>query len=256
MPNIVESRTSHSPIESPNAKLKAAADADLTDRKIFSGHIGDCLYRGITSRQLDAAYLRSAGPRQPYVWVSRMRPLPQPPTKSLADTSGNVMVGSGGAIPAVTNGRGSGLRKAPTAWHSVQAGTVKPSSISGSGCETSRPSASKSVNGDLLQNRPLRNSNRATEDQQIEKREPCETARSPRPALGSLHPIACRMRQRLLVFVDPSPIAHVDIAAAERAFSEVVGLARWPTDGYRAEMDLASSDRKTPPARAGLSHIV
>jgi hypothetical protein len=38
-----------------------------------------------------------------------------------------------------------------------------------------------------------------------------------------LHPILCRMRQRLLVFVDPSAIAHVDIAAAQRAFPEVLG---------------------------------
>jgi hypothetical protein len=40
-----------------------------------------------------------------------------------------------------------------------------------------------------------------------------------------LHPILCRMRQRLLVFVKPSPIVHVDTAAAERAFPEVFGFA-------------------------------
>ena len=35
----------------------------------------------------------------------------------------------------------------------------------------------------------------------------------------------CRMRRRLLVFVDPNPIVRVDIAAAERAFPEVFGFA-------------------------------
>jgi hypothetical protein len=40
-----------------------------------------------------------------------------------------------------------------------------------------------------------------------------------------LRPIARRVRQRALVIVEPNPIAHVDIAAAERAFAEVLGLA-------------------------------
>jgi hypothetical protein len=34
------------------------------------------------------------------------------------------------------------------------------------------------------------------------------------------------MRQRALVIVEPNPIAHVDIAAGERAFTEVLGLAQ------------------------------
>src|ERR1700737_184632 len=54
-----------------------------------------------------------------------MRPLPQPQTRSFADMLGTVTVGGGGATPAVPNGRGSGLRKDPTAWHSAHAGTVK-----------------------------------------------------------------------------------------------------------------------------------
>jgi hypothetical protein len=43
-----------------------------------------------------------------------------------------------------------------------------------------------------------------------------------------LHPITRRVGQRLLVFVDPNPIAHVDVAAAARAFPVVLGLAQWP----------------------------
>jgi hypothetical protein len=34
------------------------------------------------------------------------------------------------------------------------------------------------------------------------------------------------MRQRFLVILKPNPIAHIDIAAAERAFPEVLGLAQ------------------------------
>ena len=34
------------------------------------------------------------------------------------------------------------------------------------------------------------------------------------------------MRQRLLVILKPSPIVHVDIATAERPFSEVLGCAQ------------------------------
>jgi hypothetical protein len=33
------------------------------------------------------------------------------------------------------------------------------------------------------------------------------------------------VRQRLLMIVKPNPIAHINIAAAERAFPEVLGLA-------------------------------
>jgi hypothetical protein len=41
-----------------------------------------------------------------------------------------------------------------------------------------------------------------------------------------LRPIARRMRQRLLVFFKPNPIAHIDIAMAERATFEMFGLAQ------------------------------
>src|ERR1700739_809596 len=44
------------------------------------------------------AYLISAGPRQLCVWGSRVRPRPQPPTRSLAEMSGNRGLG---AMPAV-----------------------------------------------------------------------------------------------------------------------------------------------------------
>jgi hypothetical protein len=54
-----------------------------------------------------------------------------------------------------------------------------------------------------------------------------------------LHPILCRMRQRLLVFVKPNLIAHVDIAAAERAFSEVLGLGQWLPGDLSADDDAA-----------------
>jgi len=43
------------------------------------------------------------------------------------------------------------------------------------------------------------------------------------------------MRQWLLVFVDPNPIAHVDIAAAQRAFPEVLGFAQWPPGNLPAD---------------------
>jgi hypothetical protein len=39
-----------------------------------------------------------------------------------------------------------------------------------------------------------------------------------------LHPIACRVRQRTLVFLKPNQITHVDKAATERTFEEVFGL--------------------------------
>jgi hypothetical protein len=42
-----------------------------------------------------------------------------------------------------------------------------------------------------------------------------------------LHPIARPVRQRALMIFDSNPIAHVDIAAAHRAFPEVLGLAQW-----------------------------
>jgi CubicO group peptidase (beta-lactamase class C family) len=56
-----------------------------------------------------APYLISAGPRQPCVWGSRTRPLPQPPMRSLADTLGVVMVGREGATPEVTPLGNAGL---------------------------------------------------------------------------------------------------------------------------------------------------
>jgi hypothetical protein len=39
-----------------------------------------------------------------------------------------------------------------------------------------------------------------------------------------MHPIARRVRQRLLVFVHPSPIAHVDVAAADGEPAEISAL--------------------------------
>jgi hypothetical protein len=36
------------------------------------------------------------------------------------------------------------------------------------------------------------------------------------------------MRRRLLVFVKPSPIPHIDLAAAHGAFPGVLGFAQWP----------------------------
>jgi hypothetical protein len=47
-----------------------------------------------------------------------------------------------------------------------------------------------------------------------------------RPRGALLCPILRRVRQRLLMFVNPNPIAHVDIAAAHRAFPEVLGLGQ------------------------------
>ena len=74
---------------------------------------------------LAAAYLKSAGPRQLWDWGSRTRPLPQPPTRSLEVRLGIEMLGSEGAIPAVTNGRGSGLRRAPAACELDHVGIVR-----------------------------------------------------------------------------------------------------------------------------------
>src|SRR5260370_36651713 len=64
---------------------------------------------GDSSALVGAPYLISAGPRQECVWGSRTRPLPQPPTRSPADTLGAVTVGSEGATPAVTTGANAGL---------------------------------------------------------------------------------------------------------------------------------------------------
>jgi hypothetical protein len=43
------------------------------------------------------------------------------------------------------------------------------------------------------------------------------------------------VRQRAVVIFKPNPIAHVDIAAAERAFPEVLGFAQWPSDDLLAD---------------------
>jgi hypothetical protein len=43
------------------------------------------------------------------------------------------------------------------------------------------------------------------------------------------------MRQWLLVILKPNPIAHADIAAAERTSSEVFGLAQWPPGDLLAD---------------------
>jgi hypothetical protein len=64
----------------------------------------------IRSPQLAACvYLMSAGPRQVWVWGSRTRPLPQPPTRSLAEKSGTEIVGVRTATPAVTTFGKAGL---------------------------------------------------------------------------------------------------------------------------------------------------
>jgi hypothetical protein len=55
------------------------------------------------------------------------------------------------------------------------------------------------------------------------------------------------VRQRLLVFLKPNPIAHIDIAAAERAFPEVLGFAQW-----RAGDLLAAEGKVRHPAFKGL----
>jgi hypothetical protein len=39
-------------------------------------------------------------------------------------------------------------------------------------------------------------------------------------AIALLRPIACRMRQRPLMIIEPTPIAQIDIAAAQRAAFE------------------------------------
>jgi hypothetical protein len=51
-------------------------------------------------------YLMSAGPRQPCVWGSRTRPLPQPPTRSRAVTSGMDGIGTDGIPAFITCGSG------------------------------------------------------------------------------------------------------------------------------------------------------
>jgi hypothetical protein len=48
-----------------------------------------------------------------------------------------------------------------------------------------------------------------------------------------------RVRQRLLVFFKPYPITRVKIAAAERAFPEVLGLAQWPPGDLPTDDDAA-----------------
>jgi hypothetical protein len=67
---------------------------------------------------LPTSYLMSAGPRQPCVWGSRTRPLPQPPTRSFAVTFGTEGSGIDG-IPAFIT-CGSGLRNDPAAWQGDQ----------------------------------------------------------------------------------------------------------------------------------------
>jgi hypothetical protein len=51
-------------------------------------------------------YLMSAGPRQPCVLGSRTRPLPQPPTRSRAVTSGMDGIGTDGIPAFITCGSG------------------------------------------------------------------------------------------------------------------------------------------------------
>jgi hypothetical protein len=53
-----------------------------------------------------------------------------------------------------------------------------------------------------------------------------------------LRPILRRVRQWLLMFVDPSPIAHVDVATAQ---PEVLGFAQWRTGDLFAHAGAARS---------------
>jgi hypothetical protein len=66
------------------------------------------LDRNETGRQGEAPYLISAGPRQPRVWGSLTRPLPQPPTRELADKLGHVLVGgrAGSSVLAMSGKAG------------------------------------------------------------------------------------------------------------------------------------------------------
>jgi hypothetical protein len=63
--------------------------------------------------------------------------------------------------------------------------------------------------------------------------------------LALLRASACRMRQPLLMFLRPDPIAHVDKAAAERASPEMLGprstAVRSPACRYIFLLDLAAS---------------
>jgi hypothetical protein len=54
-----------------------------------------------------------------------------------------------------------------------------------------------------------------------------------------LRPIARWVRQWLPMFADPSPIAHVDVATAQRTFSEVLGFAQSRTDDLFAHAGAA-----------------
>jgi hypothetical protein len=58
---------------------------------------------------------------------------------------------------------------------------------------------------------------------------------------AQLRPIVRRMRQRLLVFVDPHPITHVDIAAAERAPEIMLSLSHWRPADLPADHGAAQS---------------
>jgi hypothetical protein len=90
----------------------AAAESRHAPIEARSNRVGKSPYRlasGGTRALTEVAYLISAGPRQPRDCGSRTRPLPQPPTRSRADTSGKVMVGSDGAMPAVTTAGNAGL---------------------------------------------------------------------------------------------------------------------------------------------------
>jgi hypothetical protein len=53
-------------------------------------------------RRRKRPHLISAGPRQVWVWGSRTRPLPQPPTKSPDDVLGVDTLDVGDTVPVVT----------------------------------------------------------------------------------------------------------------------------------------------------------
>ena len=74
-----------------------------------------------------APTLISTGPRQPmHLGIADADPYRNPPTKSLADTAGNVTVGTRGGIPAITGFESSGVVwKEPAAWQFDHARTVR-----------------------------------------------------------------------------------------------------------------------------------
>ena len=61
-----------------------------------------------------------------HLGIADADPYRNPPTKSLADTAGNVTVGTRGGIPAITGFESSGVVwKEPAAWQFDHARTVR-----------------------------------------------------------------------------------------------------------------------------------